>query len=104
MAGGKEIDLLLGIAVIGPRDGITSGLIRLWSERSLEVESDAPVPAGIDGESAMLDPPVRFTINPRALRVRIASGHPGMSPSALVPERSWQIPGALIRIAFAPGE
>jgi hypothetical protein len=91
----------LGVAVIGPPEGIANGPMRLWSERSIEVDSNGPVPAGIDGESAMLDVPVRFTIRPRALRVRIAPGHPGMSPSALVPERSWQIPGALMRIAFA---
>jgi diacylglycerol kinase family enzyme len=91
----------LGVVVIGPPEGIANGPMRLWSERSIEVDSNGPVPAGIDGESAMLDVPVRFTIRPRALRVRIAPGHPGMSPSALVPERSWQIPGALMHIAFA---
>ena len=91
----------LGVAAIGSRDGPSGGLMRLWSERSLEVDGDAQLPAGIDGESAMLEPPVRFTIRPRALRVRIAPGHPGMSPSALLPEHGWQVPGALMRIAFA---
>ena len=91
----------LGVAAIGSRDGLRGGLMRQWSERSVEVDGDAQLPAGIDGESAMLEPPVRFTIRPRALRVRIAPGHPGMSPSALLPEHGWQVPGALVRIAFA---
>jgi hypothetical protein len=90
----------LGVAVIAPEGGIGKGLMRLWSESSLEVDSDAPLPAGIDGESAMLDVPVRFAVRPRALRVRIARAHPGMSPSALLPEHGRQVPGALARIAF----
>ena len=44
-----------------------------------------PVPAGIDGEASVLEPPLRFRIRPGALRVRIAPEHPGASPSALVP-------------------
>jgi hypothetical protein len=35
----------------------------------------------------VLDPPVRFRIRPRALRVRIAPQHPGASPSAMQPDR-----------------
>jgi hypothetical protein len=94
----------LGVAVIGPQGGPGKRLMQLSSEGSVEVDSDAPVPAGIDGESAMLDPPVRFTIRPRALRVRLAPQHPGMSPSALLPQHGWQVPGSLIQIAFARGE
>ncbi len=51
----------------------------------LEIESDGPVPVGVDGESITLEAPLRFRIRPQALRVRIASGHPGASPSAEVP-------------------
>ena len=40
------------------------------------------VHAGIDGEAVDLDAPLRFTIRPKALRVRISSRHPGASPSA----------------------
>jgi diacylglycerol kinase family enzyme len=99
----------LGVAVIGRRrdaghpgreDGAGRGLVRTWSVPTLEVDSHAPVPAGIDGEAAVLDPPLRFATRPGVLRVRIATKHPGCSPSAALPEGSWAVPGALARIAF----
>ena len=48
----------------------------------LDVLAPAPIHAGIDGEAVDLDPPLRFAIRPTALRVRISSRHPGVSPSA----------------------
>ena len=95
----------LGIAVMtvpsGPQKG---GLFprtpwEEWSAPSFEVDSDARVPAGIDGEAVQLDPPLRFSIRPLALRVRIAHAHPGASPSATVPEHPAQVLAALLRIA-----
>ncbi len=56
-----------------------------WCCRDFEIEADGPVAAGIDGEAAMLKPPIHFSSMPGALRVRIARGHPGASPSADVP-------------------
>jgi diacylglycerol kinase family enzyme len=53
-----------------------------WVARSLVIASGARVPAGIDGESVVLDAPLRFTIRPSALRVRTALFHPGLSPAA----------------------
>jgi diacylglycerol kinase family enzyme len=50
-----------------------------------EVLSDAVVRAGIDGEAVDLAPPLRFVSRPRALTVRIAPHHPGLSPAALRP-------------------
>ncbi|MDX6675706.1 MAG: hypothetical protein QOH11_3124 [Solirubrobacteraceae bacterium] len=70
-----------------------------WSAASFEVESATPVPAGIDGEAATLEPPLRFRILPGVLRVRIARGHPGASPSALEPAGMWEALRALARIA-----
>jgi diacylglycerol kinase family enzyme len=55
---------------------------RAWSAPLFEVDAPAPVHAGIDGEPVDLSPPLRFTIRPAALRVRISSRHPGASPSA----------------------
>lgn len=59
---------------------------RQWSTPTFEVSAREPVAAGIDGESATVDPPLRFEIRPAALRVRIARAHPGASPSAAMPD------------------
>ena len=58
---------------------------RQWSAPTFEVDSTGPVPAGVDGESMLLDPPLRFVIRRHALRVRLAPQHPGASPSAAQP-------------------
>lgn len=85
-------DGLLGITVAsGPRGRGSSGRLpqrpwREWTAPAFEVAADHPVPAGIDGEALQLDPPLRFRIRPRVLRVRIAPQHPGASPSAALPD------------------
>jgi hypothetical protein len=43
------------------------------------------VHAGVDGEAVELDAPLAFVIRPGALRVRISSRHPGVSPSGRLP-------------------
>jgi diacylglycerol kinase family enzyme len=90
---------LLGVAVVdtpGDNDGHP---LREWSTDLFEVESGAPVPAGIDGEAVKLAPPVRFRSRPAALRVRIALAHPGASPSAAIPDGLWHGIRALFAIA-----
>ncbi|MGZ8665636.1 MAG: diacylglycerol/lipid kinase family protein [Solirubrobacterales bacterium] len=95
----------LGIAVMSaPAGPQKQGLFprspwEEWSASTFEVEADARVPAGIDGEAVQLEPPLRFSIHPLALRVRIARSHPGASPSATVPDRPAQVVAALLRIA-----
>lgn len=97
---------LLGIAVVGPtstrRDstGKTALGMRQWSAQTFEIDSDRPVPAGIDGEATALDPPLRFRIRSMALRVRIAPNHPGASPSALEPDSPLEVIGALAKFAL----
>ena len=91
---------VLGVAVIGERNGGSQAAMRQWSTPSFEVSSDRQVPAGIDGEAAMLDPPLRFETRPAALRVRIAQKHPGASPSAMMPGKPWGFMQALARIAL----
>jgi diacylglycerol kinase family enzyme len=78
----------LGIAVaeVTSKEARGRSRFRQWTATSFEVGSDAPVPAGVDGEALMLEPPLRFTIRPQALRVRIAPQHPGASPSAAAPD------------------
>jgi diacylglycerol kinase family enzyme len=98
-------DGLLGITVFGAPTGRAQGgrLVqrpwREWSAPDFEVDADRPVPAGIDGEALVLDPPLRFYIRPAVLRVRIAPKHPGASPSALAPDGAWAGVVELARIA-----
>jgi len=79
---------VLGIAVVDPAAG--GRPLTQWSRPSFQVDSDRPVAAGIDGEAAMLEAPVRFDVVPAALRVRIAPAHPGASPSAGEPDSLWE--------------
>ncbi len=96
-------DGLLGITIAGaPTDGRARRLQRPWREwtaPAFEVAADHTVPAGIDGETVRLEPPLRFQIRPGVLRVRIARRHPGASPSASLPEGLAQSARALARIA-----
>jgi Diacylglycerol kinase catalytic domain len=102
-------DGLLGITIAGaPRRRGRRGRLpqrpwRDWAAPAFEVDADRPVPAGIDGEAATLQPPLLFRIRPRVLRVRIAPRHPGASPSAMLPEGVSQSVLALVRIAARRG-
>jgi len=100
----KIDDGLLGITVVsGPTPG-TRGRVaqrpwREWSAPSFEVRSEGRIAAGIDGEAVVLDSPLRFRILPGVLRVRIARGHRGASPSMAIPEDLLGTVRALFAIA-----
>jgi diacylglycerol kinase family enzyme len=54
------------------------GLTRL-AGREVVVDADTPqVPVGVDGEALLLDTPVRCTVRPVALRVRVPRDRPGV--------------------------
>ena len=91
-------DGLLGIAALDVVAGSAPAL-REWSAPSLEIRAEGGVPAGIDGEAAVLDAPLRFTVRPGVLEVRVARSHPGASPSAQGPDSAWDGIRALARIA-----
>ncbi|MGR7027050.1 diacylglycerol/lipid kinase family protein [Geodermatophilus sp. URMC 62] len=93
---------VLGITVVDPpgsRDRRGRRPVRQWTAPAFRVDADRPVAAGIDGESALLHPPVVFRTRPAALRVRIAAHHPGASPSAVEPVGALAALRALARIA-----
>jgi len=96
---------LLGIVVVGERKDalahrvMPSHLLHEWAAWSFTVDANDLVPAGIDGEAARLDPPLRFSTRPGALKVRIARAHPGASPSALLPDGAWSGLCALATLA-----
>jgi diacylglycerol kinase family enzyme len=95
---------VLGITVVDPPSSASSGPggqlpWRQFDAPEFRVDSEAPVPAGIDGEASVLEPPVLFRSRPAALRVRIAAAHPGASPSAIEPIGALPALGALLSIA-----
>ena len=94
---------VLGVVDFRPPVGGKVGPATAWRELTmpeLEVDADAPVPTGIDGEAVTLEPPLRFRSRPAALRVRIAPQHPGASPSAAIPRGAREGLLSLIRIAI----
>ena len=98
-------DGVLGVTVFetatpGPADGLLRRPWREWTTPEIELDAPGPVAAGIDGEATMLEAPIRFRIRPRALRVRIADHHPGVSPSAALPDKLVDLPAALWRTAL----
>lgn len=99
-------DGLLGVAVLADPAGGGRRLRRFqkpwrdWQAPTFEVDSDGPVAAGIDGESAQIEPPLRFGIRPGVLKVRISRDHPGASPSAAIPEGTVALFKGLFEIAL----
>ena len=94
---------LLGVVDFRPPAGAKASPATAWRELTmpeLEVDADAPVPTGIDGEAITLEPPLRFRSRPAALRARIAPQHPGASPSAAIPVGAWEGLVSLARIAI----
>jgi diacylglycerol kinase family enzyme len=79
-----------------------AGLLRGTSSRGLTrlngpevvVDADASqIPVGVDGEALLLDTPVRCTIRPAALRVRVPRDRPGVpDPKPIMDwKRLWQM-------------
>jgi len=95
----------LGIVAIGPLSELAGGPgIRPrweeWTAAELRIDADEPVAAGIDGETATLEPPLRFRIRPGALRVRVSRDHPGESPSAAAPRGVADAVRTLVAVAL----
>ena len=95
----------LGITVFGAGTAGGAGArgVSQWSAEAFEVRSGGPLAAGIDGEALVLDAPLRFTVRPAVLRVRLAPQHPGASPSAALPDGAWEAIRSLARIAAGRG-
>jgi diacylglycerol kinase family enzyme len=67
------------------------------------VEADGTeIPVGIDGETVMMPTPVRCTIRPKALRVRVPRERPGALAAAAEPRFTWS---KLVKLAsFRSGD
>jgi hypothetical protein len=62
--------------------------------REVVVDADtAQIPVGVDGEALVLDTPVRCTIRPAALRIRVPRDRPGVpDPKPIMGwKRLWRI-------------
>jgi diacylglycerol kinase family enzyme len=75
------------------------GGLRQWSAIEFEVDSDAPVAVGLDGEAFLLDPPLRFVSLPGALRVRMPRRASGISPAGAAVTLTRRDLKRLVRIA-----
>ncbi|MEU7812993.1 diacylglycerol kinase family protein [Pseudonocardia sp. NPDC049154] len=53
-----------------------------WTTSTFEVDSEAPINAGIDGEALQIASPLRFTSRRAALRIRLPRHASGLSPAA----------------------
>jgi diacylglycerol kinase family enzyme len=99
----------LGLAALVPISSGSNGAsrrkltMRQWAAPVFQIEAEGPVPAGIDGEAVVLEPPLRFRIRPGVLRVRVAPSHPGASPSVLEPDKTWQLIETLAQFALKGG-
>jgi diacylglycerol kinase family enzyme len=78
----------LGVVVLDPPGDAARGSGRAWTATGVEIDAPGPVHAGVDGEAVDLSPPLQFVIRPTALRVRISSRHPGVSPSGRLHRRA----------------
>ena len=58
------------------------GGFHTWSAPTFEVTSGGSIEVGLDGETQVLDPPLRFSIRPDQVRVRLPRQAPGYSPGA----------------------
>jgi diacylglycerol kinase family enzyme len=74
---------VLGVVVLhleGPARFLTA---TGWRTQALTIDASPPVHAGIDGEPALLSPPIGFASRPSAVRIRIAERHATRPPKLL---------------------
>lgn len=72
---------------------------REWTRPTPRIKSGGTVEAGIDGEARRLERPLVFSVTPRALRMRVASQHPGASAAVAPPWLSRWTLAYLLRTA-----
>jgi diacylglycerol kinase family enzyme len=91
-----DVSKLVALEMVG-QVGRFPGLLS-WSSASFEVRSQGPVAIGLDGEALVLDPPLRFSSLPGALRVRLPPGV-GLAPAARAAALTRDNLGTLLRVA-----
>jgi diacylglycerol kinase family enzyme len=91
-----DVSRLVALELVGQL-GRFPGLLS-WSSPEFEVRSSGPVEIGLDGEALVLEPPLRFSSLPGALRVRLPCGV-GRAPAARGAALSTDNLRALLRVA-----
>jgi len=79
------VDGCLGVVAIVAEDGSGPPQVLSWTTEEFVVSSGELISAGIDGEASDLQPPLSFSIEPLALRVRMSRDALGVSPAAKRP-------------------
>ena len=78
--------------------GTRSRGLTMMTTTEVVVDADADqIPVGVDGEALLLDTPVRCTVQPDALRVRVPRSRPGVpEPKPVINwHRLWQMAMAI---------
>jgi diacylglycerol kinase family enzyme len=97
--GPNDVARLVSLASVG-RMRKFRGLSE-WSGREFVVCSSSPVGIGLDGEAAVIEPPLRFASLPAALRVRLPRHAHGISPAAAAVKLNRHDLAAIARVATA---
>jgi diacylglycerol kinase family enzyme len=79
---GKEGGAAAFLAALATGHPERFGGFATWDAPTFEVTSDAPIELGLDGETQVMDPPLRFSMRPRPVRVRLPHHAIGYSPAA----------------------
>ena len=97
--GPNDVTRLVSLASLG-RMRRFRGLSE-WSRQEFVVRSSSPVGIGLDGEAAVIEPPLRFASLPAALRVRLPRHAHGISPAAAAVKLNRHDLAAIARVATA---
>ena len=98
----RSVAKLVTLGTVGAHRRL--GGVLQWSCPEFEVRSGAPIAVGLDGESFMLNPPLRFVSLPGALRVRLPRHAKGISPAAAAVPLTRRNLRLLVRIASGRAE
>jgi diacylglycerol kinase family enzyme len=93
------IDGELGVVAVVKEGDLVPPRVISWQVARFVVESDVVVLSGIDGEFVELAPPVRFDVEPMALRVRMSRDALGVSPAAKRPSLTARTLRRLVAVA-----
>ncbi|MGZ4133177.1 MAG: diacylglycerol/lipid kinase family protein, partial [Actinomycetota bacterium] len=78
----KEQGAAAFLAALATGNPSRFGGLTSWASPTFEVTSDAPIEIGLDGETQVMDAPLRFSIRSSPVRVRLPHHAIGYSPAA----------------------